>query len=248
MKNLSTRWMIIASLLVAGAVLNLACGSDATTDGTGGKTGTGGSTGGGTGGSAVVHLLTYTFDSSVQGWGFDQYEAATEANLGRITPNDGGGVDAQGPDGGALAVPTLTVDNVVGSPTAGSLKVSVTFTACDQYVDPVVGITPALNLTGKTLHLKIQQTSGNFSGGVQMHTSSGSQYVYVASPVTLPTTPGTFGDGSLNLATAVPGGTTPFDPTMIVQVGVKIFSGYSCTAPYANAGEPVVFNIDTVTD
>jgi hypothetical protein len=249
MHNVSTRWMMIVSLLMAGAAVNLACSSssDGNTDagsGTGGKVDSGSGTGGtpGTGG-AVTHLLSYTFDSSTQMWDFDQYAATTEQNLGLRTAADAGVVD-----GGAAMAPTLTVDPVVGSP-AGSLKVTVTFTDCNQYVDPVVGITPALNLTGKTIHARLQQTTGAFSGGAQLHASSGASYVYVSAPIVLPATPGTFAEGALDLSTAVaPAGTT-FEPSMIVQVGIKIFSGYAptCTT-YANAGAVVTFNIDTVTD
>ena len=252
MKNLSTGWMMIVSLLAAGAALNVGCSSsDGATDagGTGGKatgggTGSGGSTG--TGG-AVTHLLSYTFDSSVQMWSFDTYPATNERNLGAPQPTDGG-VDAQVFDGGVVTPPLLSADTVVGDPAAGSLKVSVVFTSCDQYVDPVVAIAPSLNLTGKTIHARIQQTSGAFSGGAQLHASSGTAYVYVAAPITLPTTPGTFAAASLDLTTAMATPPAVFDPTAIVQVGIKIFSGYSCIAPYPNAGVPVVFNIDTVTD
>jgi hypothetical protein len=257
MKNLSIRWMMIASLLAAGAILNLACSSsdgtpDAGTTGTGGKIdagspGTGGKIDSGT---PVTHLLAYTFDTSTQAWDFDQYAATNERNLGLRTLADAGASpDAQTLDGGVVAAPTVTVDTVVGSPTPGSLKVTVTFTDCNQYVDPVVGITPALNLMGKTIHVKFQQTSGAFSGGAQLHASSGTAYVYVASPIVLPTTPGTFADGALDLAAAMGPTGTVFDPTAIVQVGIKIFSGYAptCTT-YANAGALVTFNIDTVTD
>jgi len=255
MKNPSARWMMIASLLAAGAVLNLACSSsDGTTDaggGTGGKidsgsTGTGGKIDSGT---PVTHLLAYTFDSSTQMWDFDQYPATNERNLGLKAPADAGAnPDAQTFDGGVVAAPTVTVDPAVGSP-AGSLKVTVTFTDCNQYVDPVVNISPALNLTGKTIHAKLQQTSGGFSGGAQLHASSGTSYVYVSAPIVLPTTPGTFADGALDLAAAVAPTGTVFEPSAIVQVGIKIFSGYppTCTA-YANAGQVVTFNIDTVTD
>jgi hypothetical protein len=144
-------------------------------------------------------------------------------------------------------VPTLAFDNTVGSPTAGSLKVSVTFTSCNQFVEPAIVLAPTKNLTGKTLHGRLQVTSGQFSGGAQLYLQTGANYdAYVSSGFTLAAN-GTFASTAIDLTTAVPA-TGVLDPANVIHVGIKIFSGYSCTAPYANAGVPVVFNIDSITD
>lgn len=263
MKNVSTRWVMIVGLLAAaGAALNVGCSSsDAPTDagsGTGGKatggstgTGSGGSTG--TGGGAVTHVVVYNFDSTVEMWSLNTYADPNSRNLAGVYPTDGG-IDAAPVtlDGGVLAAPTLTFDGTVGSPSPGSLKITATFTDCGQYVDAAVsGLSPLRNLTGKTLHGKLQVTSGTFSGGAQLHLSTGTNYDAYTSSGFLLAANGTFGDAALNLATAVPADATkPIDATSVIQIGVQIFSGSACTAtmPYPNAGTPVTFNIDTITD
>ena len=257
MKHVSTRWMMIAGLAAVGVGLNVGCSSSNDTP----ATGTGGATGSGSGGKTgnidagtdtqVAHLLNYTFDSTVQGWILNTYPDTNSRNLAATYATDGGGADAQVFDGGVVTAPTLTFDSVVGSPTAGSLKVTATFTDCAQYVDATVTLSPTLSLTGKTLHGRLQVTSGDFSGGAQLHLQTGADYgAYTSSDFTLGTPGTSFGNAALDLTTARSVTTEPLDPTLAIQVGIQIFSGSACTvaAPYPNAGVPVTFNLDTITD
>ena len=257
MKNVSTRWMMIVSLLAAGAALSVGCSSsdgNADAGGTGGK-GTGGGTGigGSTGtGGAVTHVVVYNFDTTVEMWSLNTYADPNSRNLAGVYPTDGG-IDAAPVtfDGGVIAAPTLTFDGTVGSPSPGSLKVTATFTDCGQYVDAAIsGLSPLRNLTGKTLHGKLQVTSGTFSGGAQLHLSTGTNYDAYTSIGFLLGANGTFGDASLPLTNPPADPTHPIDPTSVIQIGVQIFSGSACTTtmPYPNAGMPVTFNIDTITD
>jgi hypothetical protein len=260
MKNSSARWMTMASLLVAGAAANLACSSDnKATDaggGTGGKLDSGST---GTGGAIVdagnpdvqvVHLLVNNFDTTTEMWSLNNYADPNSRNLFGAYPTDGA-VDAQVFDGGVVTPPTLTFDSTVGSPAPGSLKITATFTDCNQYVDVAINLAPTKNLTGKTLHGRLQVTSGGFSGGAQLHVSTGADYgAYAKADFALTaTTPPTFSNAALDLTNAIPS-TGVLDPTNVIQVGVQIYSGAACTTalPYANAGETVVFNIDTITD
>jgi hypothetical protein len=261
MKNLSTRWMMIATVLAAGAAANLACSSssDGNTDaggGTGGKTDSGSGTGGkmDSGTDVVVnHVVVYNFDTTTEMWSLNTYADPNSRNLAGVYPADGG-FDA-GPitfDGGAVAAPTLTFDGTIGSPSPGSLKITATFTDCNQYVDAAIsGLSPLRDLTGKTLHGQLQVTSGTFSGGAQLHLSTGSNYnAYTSSAFTLGAN-GTFSSATIDVSHAVPANAAqPIVPTDVIQIGVQIFSGTACTpiAPYPNAGQLVTFNIDTITD
>ena len=273
MKILSKRASLAPGFVMAATVALgvVGCGSsNSTTSGSGGKTGTGGAgglaagTGGaggaiaGTGGVAPPDF-SYTFDTSVQGFVLNNFADNTSVNLAGnyppVTPppadggsdagaGDGGGADGGGADAGGPAIvkPTLEFDGTTGSPSPGSLKVSVTFTDFNQYVDAVLNLPSPTNFTGKIFHARLQHTSGDFSGGAQFHISSVNFLEYDMSAFTIPALLGTFTNAMIDTATVN-------DPTTVMQVGIQIFSGSPTGAgPYANAGVPVVFNIDTITD
>lgn len=260
------------SVMVTPAVLALtlslvACGSSSSSSGTGGGPGTGGglaSTGGksggtggaggavaGTGGAALPDFY-HPFDTTTESFILNDYPDISQLNLAGTYPGTDGGTDAAVGDGGApFTKPTLVFDSTVGSPAPGSLKVSVTFTDYNQYVDVVLNLPAPLDLTGKTVHGKLQRTSGEFSGGAQLHVTTGANYdTYVSFPFAIPPTPGTFSNAMLDLTTvAPPPPMPPVNAAMVRQVGVQIFSGSPVgTTAYVNAGVPVVFNIDTITD
>src|SRR5882724_12055361 len=148
MKKASARWMTMASALVAITALNLACSSSNSSGGDAGGTGGKTDSGGGTGGKVdsgsdvqVTHALTYNFDNSVQGFTFNNgygYAGPDDVNLAPPPPSvTDAATDAGAGDGGApIPVPTITLDTVHGKPSAGSLQISVTFTACNQFVEP----------------------------------------------------------------------------------------------------------------
>jgi hypothetical protein len=217
----------------------------------------------------VVHNINYTFDTDLQGWAFSTYADPTTRNLTGAYLPDGGGTDTgsatdgstsdantdgavadggsttadagssdAGPSAGA---PTLEWDSAVGQPSPGSMKISVTFTDCNQYVDPGFNFPTPKNETGHMLHARMQVTSGTFSGGAQLHVTTGSAFDYGYAPVTIQPD-GTFALVTLDLTN--PQGAV--NPAQVVGMGLQIYSGGIC--PYPNAGTPVVFNIDTVVD
>jgi hypothetical protein len=245
MKKFSTRWMMVASLAgIGAAALAAGCGSDSTGGGTGGHTG------GGTGGSAATDagppLVNYTFDTDVQGWTLSNYADTMSVNLAGQYVVDGGAVNDAGiPDAGVgAAVPTISFDSADGSPANGSLKVTATFTDYKQYVDAIVNISPNIDLTKKIITAKLKYT-GNFSGGAQLHATSGAPTFAYGSSAISGLTAATFVSGQLDTGLVV---TTGFDPSMIGQIGIQIFSGdpVADAGTYQYAGVPVVFNIDTV--
>jgi hypothetical protein len=250
---------MLASLITAGAAMtNVGC-SSSTNPPPDGATGTGGHVTTGSGGSdggspdaAVTHLVNYTFDTGLQGWAFSTYADPNSTNLTGTYPTDGG-FDVLLPDaaatldGGApAAAPTLTFDSTTGNPNPGSLKVTATFTAYGQYVDAQVTLTPTVDLRNNILHGRLQLTSGTFSGGAQLHASTGADYSGYASGAFAAPTLGTWSNAMIDMSTQA----TTINPAVVIQVGVQIFSGMAPTAgaAYPNAGVPVVFNIDTVTD
>ena len=190
---------------------------------------------------------------------FSTYADLSSKNLTGIYPVDGGSsVDtgSSSDDGGDAAVadagspvdagpapgaPTLEWDGVVGQPTAGSLKVSVTFTDCNQYVDPGINFTLPKNETGHQLHGRLQVTSGIFSGGAQLHITTGSDFAYGYAAINIAAN-GTFSPVTLDPANQA----ANVNAAQVVGVGLQIYSGGIC--PYPNAGTPVVFNIDTIVD
>jgi hypothetical protein len=219
------------------------------TNGTGGASGTGGTNGTGgtsaTGGSTMTGdaagpALSYTFDSSIEGFSINTYHDTTSTNLG----------DAMADDAGADAspAPALTWDMTDGSPTtpsAGCLKLVATFTGYNQYVDVKLGMAGGVNLKALQLGVQVQlasSTGGAFPGGAILEADTGTSYTYGGSQgITLQE--GTWLPLSLDLDGVTTAG---YDDTMVVQVGVQFYSG----SPPATAGttfDPIeaTFLIDT---
>lgn len=248
----NTHWLaIVCGVAIAGLTMTIGCGSSSSPDNTGsggapgsagGRTGAGGSSTG-AGGAAVPKNINYTFDSDVQGWAFSTFADTNTTNLTGLYPIDGGAGDAATPDAGAgIAAPTLTWDSSAGMPGLGSLKISVTFTACNQYVDPGINFMAPRDETGLAISGRLQIASGMFSGGAQLHATTGTSFAYAFAPVSIPTTNGTFSTATLTSA----GQAVGVDFSMVDGIGLQIYSGSVC--PYPNAGVPVVFNLDTFVD
>jgi hypothetical protein len=217
--------------------------------GAGGHGGGGGSTtgAGGGGGAPVTHKVNYTFDSSAQGWVLNTYYEP--ANLGGVPPpSDGGVTDAStATDAGAATTPPTVAFNADdGNPNPGCLKVTATYTAYNQYVDAYINPSPAIDLTGATLHVKVRLvsvSSSAWTGGVQIHASTGA-FVYGNPTGMALTTPGTWVDVPFDLSIV---GAAGWDPSMVVQFGVQFYSGSAPTTP-ATFPIDAVFEIDTFTD
>jgi hypothetical protein len=219
-----------------------------TTSGSGGSSAAGGSSttspggpGSGQGGGSAapgdagtaVGTLAYTFDSSLQGWGLNPYvPAPPQRNLAAAE---------------AGALPTLAFDATGGNPAPGTMKLSATFTDYRQFVDVVLNPQPLLNLAGRTIHAKVRLSSGTLpsGAGATLHVGTGASFAYGAGAYTA-LVPGSWTDLTVDL-TKVTG--TAFDPTMVAQIGLQIYSG----DPQQDAGTfpgPVdfVLQIDSITD
>jgi hypothetical protein len=254
MKMCNSRSILVG---LSGAALMLAsigCGSSSSGSGTGGA---GGSKGGGAGTSAagggggtsaagggagtsaagggdgaVASALSYTFDSTVQGFTLQTYvDTGTYKNLGALA------ADAAIP----ANYPTVTVNTTEGSPSPGSLQIVATFTDYQQYVEVLIS-QAMINLTGKTISAQVQATTA-FDGGAFIYADSGTSYVF-GNGVGAGLPAGTWTPLLLDLSSVT---TASFDPTDIVQLGIHI---YSDPPPAGDAGTfpsgSYTFLIDTV--
>jgi hypothetical protein len=185
--------------------------------------------------------VNYTFDLGTEGWLLDKY-APQPTNLGAVVP-----------DGGSR--PTLRFADADGEPSAGALALTVTFTAPDQYV--VANVTfgqPGVDLSGKTVHARIRLVSGSLGDGrAFLGALSGPSYIPAETPGLDATSlsAGVWVPLSLDLGAAATAG---FDPSKIVQIGVRIAAsaasrdgGVPDGAAFAGTGD-LVFEIDSVTD
>lgn len=261
MKIVATRWLLAgAGLVFLGGACSSASNKPA---GTGGKVGSGGASTGiggastgsggastgsggassgsggtgmggagtGTGGAspsdaAVGTGFGYTFDTSAQGFGLNPYVPGTPRK------------NLAAPDSGAS--PTLVHDMA-----AGALKLTATFTDYSQLVDVVVGLQPAQNLTGKTLHARVRLDTGTFAVGMgaTLHAGTGTTYAYGSGMYTS-LTAGTWTDLTMDLTKPA----MTFDPTMVVQIGIQVYSGDPLEAGAFPGPVDVVIEIDSVTD
>jgi hypothetical protein len=247
MKNSGARSSIIVGLGAAALMLtSIACGSSGGTTGTGGSGDNGGSTGtGGSAGStgaagAKAPVLSFTFDTtgSTQGFNLQTYvDTSMYKNLGALAG------DAAVP----ADYPTLVQADGVGqgTPASGALKLTANFTDFQQYAEVKVGLSPPKDLSGTTLHAAVNVTS-NFLGGAFIYAKAGGTYVYASSTGT-GLTSGVFTPLSFNLDTAVGAGGAAFDPTMVQEIGVHIYSdGPFDGGTFAAATGGYVFYIDNV--
>jgi hypothetical protein len=258
MKVINIRRVLLTFVIgagLAGAITsNVGCGSDSNDKaGTGGTTGSAGSSGGGTtgnggGGGQKPLKLSYTFDTSGASdsmmWKLNDYiDASPAKNLGAYSK----------PDAGLTLTDPPTIewasDDSEGGSSSGSMKISVTFSEYGQYVDPVINISPVVDLSNSTLAMKVRLLSGSFSnGGVQFHFSTTTSYTYSAGQWMDATTftNNSWKTTSIDTSTAVPANAgAAWDPTMVIQVGVQITSG-SMTATSTLPTGRLVFEIDTV--
>jgi hypothetical protein len=161
------------------------------------------------GDGAVTPALSYTFDSTVQGFSLQTYvDTGTYKNLGALA------ADAAIP----ANYPTVTVNTAEGSPSPGSLQIVATFTDYQQYVEVLIP-QAMLNLTGKTIYAQAQVTTP-FDGGAFVYADSGSSFVY-GSGLGVGLQAGTWTPLTLELGSVT---TASYDPTDIVQLGIHIYS------------------------
>jgi endoglucanase len=177
--------------------------------------------------------INYTFDGGTEGWRFNTFNGGL-TNLAVVTPP-------------GATPPTISFAPGDGEPSSGpgALKVTVGFSAVDQYVDPNVEYAPpGLAATGSKIHMRVRRVSGSFAGFL-LHAGSGSSFVFTSTFVNGDQFPlGAWVPVTIDLgAGASPG----FDPSQVVQIGFQLFSGFSGGAPFVPTGDTVV-EIDGVSD
>jgi hypothetical protein len=251
MKVSSIRWFLAVGLAGAGLAgvisSNVSCGGDEATAGTGGTSGGGTSGGGGTGGAGVTPKLVYNFDTATSSdstmWKLNDYVDGVPAkNLGSYMNGDAGL---------NLANPPSIVwssNDWESNASSGSMKITVTFDSFGQYVDPVINLPAVVDLSSRILTLRVRLVSGNFTtGGVQFHFSTTDSWTYSAGMWLDATTftAGTWKTTTIDTLTAGPATAgAPWDPTMVIQLGVQITAGAA-----TDGGPPagtLVFEIDGI--
>jgi hypothetical protein len=194
-------------------------------------------------------MVSFTFDSDLNGFDIDPFPTTNPVNLGAISA-----------DGGAPV--TATFDGSVGMPLPGSAHVTATFSDYNQVVafrHVYLNNTQMINLTGATLTARVR-LDADADGGATTFTG-GVARIYALST---PTTPGFFlaegGTVALNdnnwhtmtfHLTAAEFIDPSFDPTKVVQIGVHIATpppgAADAAAPPYGAAQPVSVHIDTLT-
>ncbi len=249
MKNSGARSSVILVLGAAALMLtSIACGSSGN-GGAGGSSGgaAGNATAGATGAAGKMLLLNDTFDDPskmTEGFSIQTYVDTTGLNLGARA------ADAGVPDAGTY--PTIgQVDGLgQGTPPSGALKVTATFTTFSQYVEVLLGFSPPKDMTGAVLHASVNvvppSTATSFLGGAFIYAKSGQMYTYSNSTgAGLSTgvfTPLTF---DFDTATAAPGQSGTFTPSMIQELGIHIYADSPFDGGTFASGE-YTFYIDNV--
>ena len=251
MKVSSIRWLFVIGVVGAGFAgiisSNVGCGSDDGGKAGSGGGGGGGTSGGGTGGGGVLPTLLYNFDTAAASdstsWKLNDYVDGNPAkNLGAYMNGDAGLTLANPPS------MVWSSSDSEGSSSSGSMKITVTFDSFGQFVDPVINLPAVVDLSNRTLSLKVRLVSGNFTtGGVQFHFSTTSSYTYSAGTWMDATTftAGAWRTTSIDTSIATPATAgAPFDTAMVIQVGVQITAGSAVDGSAPSSG-PLVFEIDT---
>jgi hypothetical protein len=151
------------------------------------------------------------------------------------------------PDGGA--VPTVTFDSTTGSPSAGSIEVTLPFNGYGEGYTVQQDVAPTADLSGKTVHAQVRLDSvdggtATFpSGYVQLFVqSNGFKY---ANGAAKGLTAGTWTD--LTLTVSTPGFmVSGYDPTQIIQVGVQFGTGGMPDGGVFGAEISPKFHIDSI--
>lgn len=209
--------------------LSFACGDKGSGDGleTGGGAGTtasggsggsggagvGGSSGDGAGGAPAEEMVLYAFDSTVEGFKFEDYvpEDATYTNVG--------------------ASSTLSWDDGTGpDELPGRLKLEMAFDAPNQLADIQLNM-PAQDWTSKTLRVSVMVESGfspdpSAPGGAYLFVKTGADYVWARGldPNLLPAAFGTWVPLSIELSDPNVFNDN-YDESQTVSIGVQFYTG-----------------------
>jgi hypothetical protein len=250
MKFSGIRWLLVVGFAGAGLAgvvsSNVSCGGDEAT-GAAGSSGAGTSGGGGTGGG-VTPRLVYNFDTATSSdstmWKLNDYVDSVPAkNLGAYMNADAGLTLANPPS------LVWSPNDFESNASSGSMKITVTFDSFGQYVDPVINLPAVVDLSSRILTLRVRLVSGTFStGGVQFHFSTTDMYTYSAGMWMDASTftAGQWKTTTIDTLTAGPANAgAPWDPTMVIQLGVQITAGAATDGGAAPSGT-LVFEIDGI--
>lgn len=233
------------------------------TAGTGGSTGTGTETGGSTngggssaGGSTSTNnckpTVLYDFSNqTLQGFIFSNV-VGTAPYVNLVAPGDAG-VSSNTPQ-----LQWASKDFDGASATPGSMMIQATYTNWNQSVSVEVnGPSDANNnpidLTGKTLHAKVQLVKGlspnpSAPGGVVFYIKTGSAYDWGQAPWTNLNSPGTWIDVAFDTSAPASGSSANFNPKLPIQMGFQISSGGGGTVgAFGSVPQDTVVYIDQIT-
>jgi hypothetical protein len=179
--------------------------------------------------------------------------AAGAGGAGGAGGDDGG---AGGDDGGVGPVvlqpvnqASLAFDATDGNPAPGSLQITAPFTDFNQIVDVAFRVTDPtqlIDMSGRTLHVKVRLTSGSFSGGAVLYVLTTTSYNFVQSGWTLLLN-NQWRDIAIDMR-RVP------NANQVIGLGVQFGTGAPTAVPGDGGLTPAftittpVFNVDTFTD
>jgi hypothetical protein len=196
--------------------------------------------------------IHYTFDHGTDGWELNANGGAGFTNLGAGVP------DGESP-------PSVSFAEGDGDPSAGSLRLTVSFTAPFQYVAAGVVFGEARDLSSKTLHARVRLVSGSAAGVWVGFYACGYRHpetvdlgIICADLETgldaAELTVGTWASLASEVVARAPtiGPPTPgdfFGPANVVELGIEVWTngGDAGGGGFASSRD-LVFEIDTVTD
>jgi hypothetical protein len=178
-------------------------------------------------GGAPPPALSHTFDKDTLGYTASANPAPTV-------------------DGGTGVVANVTWDSAVGNPAPGSLMLTATFNDYGQIADVNTAISPPVNLTGKTVHVKVRLDSGAFNGFAQIHASS-TGYKFGSGGASGLSVSTTWTDLTLDPVMAHTGNAM-FDETQVIQLGVQFGTGSRPDGGVFAGPVTAVFHIDSFVE
>lgn len=239
--------LLLASMIVgglsfgaAGCILgsdpdhnSMLYGAQGGTTGGAGNGGAGISGAGGSGPSGMVPGMALAlFDTGVDGFVLNNYMELP----GSLNKDLG--------DGSSPTPPTVGLDDAVGNPDPGSLKVTAPYTGANQYVDVqntgMFGTSHPVNWKGGTLHMRIKCDEGTFAGVAQPYAITTGAYKFGGSSTNFAKN-SSWQEFTVNLNSPIRAD-SGYDASQVVIFGVQLSSGGSG----ANQG-PVTFHIDSVS-
>ncbi|MBN1612163.1 MAG: hypothetical protein JW940_36365 [Polyangiaceae bacterium] len=149
--------------------------------------------------------------------------------------------------------PSVSFDPEVGDPTGGSLRIDIPFTAYNQIVEYQFHFHSYVDLSGRTLSLRVMVDPGGFvptddaPGGITLFSKTGTDWNWGASGW-MNLTPSDYGrwlDVEFNME--CPDGTKPnWNPKLTKAIGFQIGTGEPITASLPPLPTTAVVHIDTI--